>query len=397
MPTSSTSSGWPGSGGTRLVRRLLRIVFEGSLLLVLGTVAALVWANVGLASYAAFSHAVHFAVNDVAMVFFFGLATKEIVEATRPGGSLASWREAAVPVFAACGGMIAPALIYTGAVVALGLPELHRGWAIPCATDIAFSYLAARLTFAKGHPAIPFLLLLAVADDALGLIVLAIFYPTGEFTPHWFAALIVPAVAAAWTFRRRGVVSFWPYVIVAGGISWAAFYAGGLHPALALVPIVPFLPVHGPYHELYDEMPGQADTLERFAEWWQPPVQVVLLFFGLANAGVPFSSVGPVTWMVTGALIFGKPVGVFLFTIAAVAAGLRRPGGLGNADIAVVGVVAGIGFTVALFFATAAFPPGETLDQAKMGALLSFVAAPLGILCGRIAGSRHRALPQART
>jgi NhaA family Na+:H+ antiporter len=300
-------------------------------------------------------------------------------------------------VIAACGGMIAPALMYAGAVAALGLPELGRGWASPCATDIAFSYLTARIIFPQGHAAIPFLLLLAVADDALGLIVLAVFYPTGVFAPLWFAALIVPALAAAWTFRRRGVVSFWPYVVVAGGISWAAFYAGGLHPALALVPIVPFMPVHGTYHELYDEMPGQADTLERFADWWQAPVQVILLFFGLANAGVPLSSVGPVTWIVTGALIVGKPVGVFLFTLAAVAAGLRRPGGLDNANVAVVGVVAGIGFTVALFFATAAFPPGPILDQAKMGALLSFAAAPLGILCGRIAGSRRTALPQART
>jgi Na+:H+ antiporter, NhaA family len=380
------------------MNRLIAFVLERSLLLIAGTLAALVWANAGPASYEAFTHAVHFAVNDIAMVFFFGLATKEIVEATRPGGSLASWREAAVPVFAACGGMIAPALLYVGAVAALGLPELHRGWAIPCATDIAFSYLAARIIFPQGHPAIPFLLLLAVADDALGLIVLAIFYPTGVFAPLWFAALIVPALAAAWMFRRRGVVSFWPYAIVAGGISWAAFYAGGLHPALALVPIVPFMPVHGPYHKLYDEeMPRPADTLERFADWWRAPVQVILLFFGLANAGVPLSSVGPVTWMVTGALILGKPGGVFLFTIVAVAMGLRRPGGLSNPDIAVVGVIAGIGFTVALFFATAAFPPGPTLDQAKMGALLSFAAAPLGIACGWLAGSRRTALPRART
>lgn len=382
----------------RRIAQLRRVVFEGSLLLVAGTVAALAWANLGPSSYTAFTHAVHFAVNDVAMVFFFGLATKEIVEATRPGGALATWREAAVPVIAACGGMIAPALLYTGAVIVFGLPELHRGWAIPCATDIAFSYLAARLVFPPGHPAIPFLLLLAVADDALGLVVLAIFYPTGEFAPLWFVALIVPALATAWTLRRRGVVSFWPYVIAAGGISWAAFHLGGLHPALALVPIVPFMPVHGPYHALYPEaMPRPADTLERFAGWWHAPVQVILLFFGLANAGVPLSSVGPVTWMVTGALVAGKPIGVFLFTIGAVAAGLRRPGGLRSPDIAVVGVFAGIGFTVALFFATAAFPPGEVLDQAKMGALFSFVAAPLGVACGWIAGSRRTAHLRSRT
>ena len=157
------------------MRRLITVVIERSLLLIAGTIAALAWANAAPASYAAFAHRVHFAVNDIAMVFFFALATKEIVEATHPGGALASWREAAVPLFAAAGGMLVPALMYTGAVALLAAPELHRGWAIPCATDIAFSYMTARLIFPPRHPAIPFLLLLAVADDALGLIILAIF------------------------------------------------------------------------------------------------------------------------------------------------------------------------------------------------------------------------------
>jgi NhaA family Na+:H+ antiporter len=104
-----------------------------------------------------------------------------------------------------------------------------------------------------------------------------------------------------------------------------------------------------------------------------------------------------VTWIVTGALIVGKPIGVVLLTAIGVAAGLTRPRGLSYADAVVVGIVAGIGFTVALLFATAAFPPGAILDQAKMGALLSFAAAPLGILCGRLAGSRRTARRQRRT
>jgi NhaA family Na+:H+ antiporter len=187
-------------------------------------------------------------------------------------------------------------------------------------------------------------------------------------------------------------------VLIAGGCSWAAFYVGGLHPALALVPIVPFMPVRERYHELFDEhTPSPDDTLNRFSSWWHAPVQVILLFFGLANAGVGVSSMGPATWMVAGALVLGKPIGVMLLTLAALAGGLRRPGGMTYGDVAIVGLAAGIGFTVALFFATAAFQPGPILDEAKMGALLSFVAAPLAILCGRVAGSRDTTRLPRRT
>ncbi len=380
------------------MKRLIAIVLERSLLLLAGTVLALAWANLAPHSYSAYSEATRFVVNDGAMVFFFALAAKEIVEATRPGGALASWREAAVPLLAACGGMIVPAALYVGAGLALGRPELHRGWAIPCATDIAFSYLAARIIFPHRHPAIPFLLLLAVADDALGLILLAIFYPASHVAPLAFALLLAPAIAVAWFLRRRAVASFWPYVVGAGGLSWAAFYAGGLHPALSLVPIVPFMPCQERYHELFDEhTTAPTDTLNAFASWWHTPVQFVLFLFGLTNAGVPLSSVGAVTWMVAGSLVLGKPIGVLLLTAIAVAAGLKRPAGFTYADAAIVGLTAGIGFTVALFFATAAFPPGLALDEAKMGALFSFVAAPLAILAARLAGSTRRARPPART
>src|SRR6478672_1517731 len=168
---------------------LWAFVIDNSLLLIAGTVTALVWANTGLASYEHVSHALHFVVNDVGMVFFFALAAKEIVEATLPGGPLGSLREAAVPLMAAVGGMAVPAGLFTAQVMLAGRPELMPGWAVPCATDIAFSYLVARLIFPAGHPAIPFLLLLAVADDALGLLLLAVFYPSGPLSPLAFAAL----------------------------------------------------------------------------------------------------------------------------------------------------------------------------------------------------------------
>ena len=152
--------------------RLWALVIDNSLLLAGGAGAGLAWANIDHLTYERFSQVLRFAVNDVGMVFFFALAVKEIIEATLPGGPLESPREALVPILAAAGGMIGPAGLYAIQVMVLGRPELMPGWAIPCATDIAFSYLAARFIFPRGHPAIPFLLLLAIADDAIGLILL---------------------------------------------------------------------------------------------------------------------------------------------------------------------------------------------------------------------------------
>src|SRR5687767_10041778 len=159
--------------------RLARFIFDYSLLLLAGTIAAVTWANLDLASYDRIASPLHFWVNDVGMVFFFALAAKEVFEATLPGGPLASPRRALSPLAAAIGGMVAPAAIYVGLASAFGPADLIRGWAIPCATDIAFSAMVARVIFPASHPAIPFLLLLAIADDALGLIILAVFYPSG--------------------------------------------------------------------------------------------------------------------------------------------------------------------------------------------------------------------------
>jgi NhaA family Na+:H+ antiporter len=370
---------------TRTRSKLARLVFDHSLLLLLGTATAVVWANVDTASYDATAHPLHFWVNDVGMVFFFALAAKEVFEATLPGGPLASPRRALSPLAAAVGGMAAPALIFAALALTRGPVELTRGWAIPCATDIAFSAMVARLVFPASHPAIPFLLLLAIADDALGLVILAVFYPSGPLAPFWLVGLMSAAVLTAMWLRRRRTRSFWPYVVGAGSLSWAALYMGGFHPALALVPIVPFMPHSAVDLGLFDPREElRSDTLNRFEHWWAVPVQFVLLLFGFANAGVPFAQIGPGTYYVLAGLLLGKPIGILLFSHVARSAGASLPPGLRLGDLLVVGVAASIGFTVALFFATAAFPGGTALAETKMGALLSFVAAPLAVVVARL-------------
>ena len=366
-------------------------IFDNSLLLLVGTAAAVVWASVDTPAYDAVAHPLHFWVNDVGMVFFFALAAKEVFEATLPGGPLASPRRALSPLAAAIGGMAAPALIYVALAATRGPADLIRGWAIPCATDIAFSAMVARVIFPAAHPAIPFLLLLAIADDALGLVILAVFYPSASISPSALAVLMAAALLAAVWLRRRPTRSFWPYVIGPGALSWAALYFGGFHPALALVPIVPFMP-HSPIDlGLFDPREeSRPDTLNRFEHWWAVPVQFVLFLFGFANAGVPFEQVGPGTYYVLAGLLVGKPIGILMASNAARLAGASLPPGLRLGDLFVVGIAASIGFTVSLFFATAAFPAGSALAETKMGALLSFIAAPLAVVVARILGISAR-------
>ena len=297
------------------VSGIARFIFDNSVLLLAGTVVAIVWANIDFASYDAVAHPLHFWVNDVGMVFFFALAAKEVFEATLPGGALASGRRAASPLIAAVGGMAAPAAIYATLAATLGPPDLSRGWAIPCATDIAFSAMVARVIFPAGHPAIPFLLLLAIADDAFGLVILAVLYPSGTFSFGPLAGFMASAVVMAVWLRRRHTRSFWPYLVGPGMLSWAALHLSGFHPALALVPIVPFMP-HSPRDlGLFEPRKGLLpDTLNRFEHWWTIPVQFVLLVFGFANAGVPFAQIGPGTYYVLVALLIGKPTGILCFS-----------------------------------------------------------------------------------
>jgi NhaA family Na+:H+ antiporter len=370
----------------RAPRRLAAFIIGNSILLPIGALVALVWANVELQSYEAFASRIHFVVNDVGMTLFFALATKEIVEAATPGGSLHPVSKAITPVIAAAGGMVIPAILYLSLVKATGEQDLTRGWAIPAATDIAFSFLVARWLFTPRHAAVPFLLVLAIADDAMGLIVLAMFYPTAAVRPIDFAIILGIALAICWMLRRRRVTELWPYLGIGGSLAWVAFFRGGLHPALALVPIVPFLPHARHDAGLFEEprRPGD-DALSRFERSARVPAEVVLFLFGLANAGVPFTRVGTGTWIVAAALIVGKPLGICLAAIVGQLFGATTPT-ISRSELFVVGCVAGIGFTVALFFCTAAFPEGEALDQTKIGALLSFGAAAVATIAARVFG-----------
>jgi NhaA family Na+:H+ antiporter len=413
--------------------RVWNFLTNYSLLLIFGAIIALIWANTNPYSYHHFveyviwDHApighlhdghrtltLHYLINDIAMALFFAIAAKEVWEAViLENGSLRG-KKAATPLFATAGGMFGPIAVYLGLATFLGSDTYNavaNGWAIPTATDIAFSYLVGRIVFGAGHPAVRFLLLLAIADDAAGLIILAIFYPSGDLAPIWLllslAAAIGVFVLFNWLPRAmdagnqlrprstwvRKTLSFWPYAIAAC-ISWYGFMRSGLHPALGLLPIVPAIPHADRAFGIFSDAEKHLhDLLNDIEHALKHPVEVILFFFGLMNAGVEFSSMGDATWLVLAGLIIGKPVGILIFGwIAAVPMRLGIPEGMRIIDLVVIGFVAAIGFTVSLFVASVAFDAGPVQDAAKMGALFSFAAAILSIIAGKLTGVQKKDL-----
>jgi Na+:H+ antiporter, NhaA family len=409
--------------------RVWNFVTNYSLFLIGGAIIALIWANTNPEGYHAFLEIVliddffigvleqnelgemvrvltlHYFVNDVLMALFFAIAAKEVWEAViLKNGSLRG-RKAATPLFATAGGMFGPIAVYLGIAAVMGsetYDAVANGWAIPTATDIAFSYLVGRMVFGAGHPAVRFLLLLAIADDAAGLLILAIFYPSGELAPEWLLLSLGAVVAVYFLFnwlpRRmdkgdqlrprstfvRRVFSFWPYAI-AGSLSWYGFQESGLHPALGLLPIVPAIPhADRAFGFFADAERHLHDLLNKMEHALKYPVEIILGLFGLMNAGVEFSAIGSATWLVLAGLLIGKPLGIFLFGwIAARPLGLGLPDGMRLIDLVVIGCVAAIGFTVSLFVASVAFDSGPIQDAAKMGALLSFFAAIIAFIMGK--------------
>lgn len=353
------------------------------------------------------SFTAHFLINEIFMVFFFGVAAKEITESVLPGGALNPVKKAINPLMGTLGGVFGPAgmfllltyIIYGGgddfAIVA-------NGWGIPTATDIALAWLVARMVFGNGHPAVNFLLLLAVADDAIGLGIIAVFYPDPEFPvqPAWLL-LTFGGMLTAYAMRRANV-RFWPaYILIAGGMSWMGLFKSSIEPALALVVIVPFLPgprttlglfteeAHHDPAQHRDSMPPSPwhhhhSPLDQFEHQLKLFVDVGLFFFAFANAGVAFSSINAVTGIVLISLVAGKLIGVTAFSWVASLFGFPLPNGMQMKHLIVAATIAGLGLTVALFVAGKAYTGPPFQDPAKMGAVLSagvaFLAFGLGYL-----------------
>jgi NhaA family Na+:H+ antiporter len=367
--------------------RLSKFFVEHLLVLPVSAAIALIWVNLEPESYYAFSFRSAFVVNEIAMTIFFAVIMKEVVEATAPGGMLHPWRRALLAVVVAVGAAVVPALLHSAIVEALDEPMLDDvGWPITFGADLAVMYFFARLIFRR-HPMVPLLMLLGIASNAVGFVVLAVLYPTRE--PQAIIGIVSLAlgVVVALLLRSRRVRSFWPYLIGAGGLFWYGFFRLGVHPGLALVPMMPFLP-HAPRDPGFfvDPKPNAKDTLNKFEWWWRYPAQVALFFFGLVNAGVRLAALEPGAWGLPIAFLIGKPIGVFLGAGVALLIGLHLPTRVRWRELLVGGFLAALGFTVALFFCGATVPPGQLRSELNMGVIVSVAGGPIALVFAWLLG-----------
>jgi Na+:H+ antiporter, NhaA family len=373
-------------GGQRNFADTLRSERTGGVLLLAGTVVALVWANVWPAAYDDVSGfafgpsalGLHLTVatwasEGLLAIFFFVIGLELARELTT--GELRHVRTAVVPAVAAVGGMVVPALLYLAVNLTAAGGE-PRGWAVPTATDIAFAVSVLAIVGRSLPDALrAFLLTLAVVDDLLAIVVIGVVY-TQHLSLGWLAAGALAVVVFA-VLARRGVTSGWVLVPL-GVLAWGFVHASGVHSTIAGVALGLAAPVTGPHA-----------AAERWEHRWRPvSAGFAVPVFAVLAAGVTIGGAAvldalhdPVAQGVVLGLVVGKPLGILgatwlvaRFTRATLARGL------GWGDVTAVGLVGGIGFTVSLLVGELAFGAGSPHDEHVVVAVLtgSLVAAVLG-------------------
>jgi len=390
------------------MKKTIERLQEFSIPLIFGVICAMFWANVAPDSYHALVHTpiyqlgtifgqhavggdshagwdhyltLHFLINDIFMALFFGIAAKEITEACLPNGALNPVSKAINPLFGTIGGVVGPIGVFLGLNAVFGTVAWRNGWGVPTATDIALAWLVIKFLFGARHPAVSFLLLLAVADDAIGLGIIAIGYPDPAHPTIWSNLIwCVPGMVLAFGLRRAKVMNWVPYVFGGGALCWWGLYSAHLHPALALVFVVPFLP--GPKQDLGlyvdddDHSEGHVHSpLVNFEHSLKFLVDFGLFFFALVNAGVSFGEINGLSWIIVAALLVGKIIGITGFSVFAEKLGFPLPAGMNRGHLVVTSAVAGLGLTVALFVCGQAFVDPSLQAAAKMGAVFSVGAA----------------------
>jgi NhaA family Na+:H+ antiporter len=330
-------------------------------------------------------------INDGLMAVFFLLVGLEIKRELK-SGELSTLRQAALPMFAAVGGMLVPAVLYL--VVNQGAPGA-RGWGIPMATDIAFALGVLAVLGSRVPLALKvFLTAVAVVDDLGAVLVIALFYTETLYLPALAVAgaVLVGLVA----LNRLGVARLAPYLLL-GAILWVAVLKSGIHATVAGVLLALTIPWLGRHAEA---------PLIQLEHRLQPWVMFLIVpIFAFANAGVDLGGAGGgqegapslVFWGVIAGLLVGKPVGVLGMSWLAVRMGWAdRPAGVGWMQLAAVAMLTGIGFTMSLFVGQLAFGPGAQLEAAKLGILAASAVSAVGGLSLLILASRGTARDRGR-
>jgi NhaA family Na+:H+ antiporter len=355
------------------MNREFRSATARSLGVPVGAAGALLWSNLAAESYFRITHALAFAVNDVGMALFFALLTQEVLEATMPGGALHTWRRAALPIVAAIGGTIGAVGAYDVFVLAGDEHALLSGWPIVCAIDGGVAYFLVRVLIGTGGAA-PFVALMAIVSNAIGLIAVSLHQHAGNVRAVGPLLILVGVTVSLWLTRLR-LRTIWPQVVIGGALMWFGFWWSGLHPALALIPIVPCLP-RSPRHQspFSGELAhGVHDSPRHIEHALWMPVQLILFLFAFVNAGVVVHGIERGAWAVTVGALAGRPAGMLAAVGVSVALGLRLPRGVGWRELIIVALAASCAFTFGLFFATAVFAIGPVLMEAKVGALSTII------------------------
>ena len=387
----------------RPLRDFLATESAGGILAVGGAVAALIWVNVAPRSYnSLWSHELSISlghhvlqlslkhwVNDGLMALFFLVVGLEI-KRELVLGELRVLRRAALPITAAIGGMVIPAALF--AAINSGTDTSH-GWGVPMATDIA---LALGVIALLGRHIVPpslslFLLAVAIVDDIGAIVVIAVFYSNG-IQVTWLAAAAA-MVALTVLLRHLRVTAMWPFVVI-GLAMWFSLHEAGVHATIAGVIMGLLAPTAAP------PGPNTVSVVERLEHALHPFTSFLIVpLFAISNAGIQFDNAlldgvlsSHAFWGVMIGLVIGKPVGITLASWLAVRAGIAEyPTGVRLAQVAAVGAVAGIGFTVSLFVSELAFTHADQLGQAKFGVLIaSIVAGLIGVVALRAVAYSER-------
>jgi len=326
-------------------------------------------------------------INDGLMAIFFFLIGLEVKREVLDG-ELSEPSRVALPVIAAIGGMALPAIIYSA--INWGDPATMKGWAIPSATDIAFSLGVLALLGSRIPSSLKlFLMTLAIVDDLGAIIIIAIFYTSNLSVTS--LAVAAGGLLVLFILNRKGVLDFAPYLLV-GLVVWAAVLKSGVHATLAGVLIAFFIP--------FRKQPGEKKTqLETLEHDLHPVVAFgILPLFAFANTGISFSGITvqsfthPVPLGIAAGLFLGNQVGVFGFSWLAIKTGLARlPTGVNWLQMYGVALLCGIGFTMSLFISSLAFQQGEQVVPVddRLGILIgSLVSGVVGYLVLRMAGQK---------
>ncbi|MEM7728127.1 MAG: Na+/H+ antiporter NhaA [Pseudomonadota bacterium] len=312
-------------------------------------------------------------INDGLMAIFFFLVGLEIKREVLDG-ELSSMDKAALPIFAAIGGIAVPALIYY--MLNAGDPVTVSGWAIPAATDIAFALGILALLGPRVPPSLKILLLaVAIIDDLAAIIIIALFYTENLslVALGWAAA----GTAGLFALNRMKVMRILPYALI-GLIVWAAVLKSGVHATLAGVITAFAIPMARPH----PDEPSPLRRAEHGLHIWV--AFLILPLFAFANAGVSLAGLSfadllaPVPLGIALGLFFGKQIGVFALSFIAVKLNLAKlPQGANWAMVYGVACLTGVGFTMSLFIGTLAFDDAELLNGVRLGVLMGSIASGL--------------------